>query len=228
MSAPETSLAAAGGPSVSLPGKSTLLVIDVQGDINNSRFDAARQFPMPQFNEYMQRIAALIVAARAGGLPIIYLQEVHHPSLIDFGRELDGFERVHCIEDAPGTAIAPEMDRRPGDFYIRKRRYSAFFCTELEIYLRGLESTTLIMVGGFTDVCVHYTFADAHQRGYTCRVVEDCVAGSSLEAHQAALAAMEFLQPGCRCQRDELIARIAVTGAGAFPRENNQSAKEPV
>jgi biuret amidohydrolase len=210
MSAPETSLAA-GGPDASSRGKPALLVIDVQGDIKSSRFDAVRQFPMPSFNDYMQRIPALIAAARADGLPIIYLQEVHHPSLIDFGRELDGFERVHCIEDAPGTAIAPEVDRRPEDFYIRKRRYSAFFCTELEIYLRGLESTTLIMVGGFTDVCVHYTFADAHQRGYRCRVVEDCVAGSSLEAHQAALQAMESLQPGSRCRRDELIAQIAAS-----------------
>ena len=205
MSVPETSVAAA-----SLPGNPVLLVIDVQGDINTPRFDAARQFPMRDFNDYMQRIPRFIAAARAASLPIIYLQEVHHPSLVDFGRELDGFERVHCIEDAPSTAIAPEVDRRPQDFYIRKRRYSAFFCTELEIFLRGLEATTLIMVGGFTDVCVHYSFADAHQRGYTCRVVEDCVAGSSLAAHEAALQAMESLQPGSRCRRDELIAQMAL------------------
>jgi nicotinamidase-related amidase len=205
MSVPEASAAAA-----SLPGNPVLLVIDVQGDINTSRFDAARQFPMPDFNDSMQRIPRFIAAARAASLPIIYLQEVHHPSLVDFGRELDGFERVHCIEDAPSTAIALEVDRRPQDFYIRKRRYSAFFCTELEIFLRGLKATTLIMVGGFTDVCVHYSFADAHQRGYTCRVVEDCVAGSSLAAHEAALQAMESLQPGSRCRRDELIAQIAL------------------
>jgi nicotinamidase-related amidase len=185
-----------------------LLVIDVQGDINTPRYDAVRQFPMVDFIEYMQRIPRLISAARDAGLPIIYMQEVHHPSLVDFGRELDGFERVHCLEDEPSTAIAPEVDRRPQDFYIRKRRYSAFFSTELEIYLRGLKTNTLIMVGGFTDVCVHYSFADAHQRGYTCCVVEDCVAGSSLAAHEAALQAMEFLQPGSRCRRDDLIARL--------------------
>jgi nicotinamidase-related amidase len=197
-------------PGAPLPGKLVLLVIDVQGDLTSSRYDFARQFPMPHYNDYMQRIPALIAVARARGIPIIYMQEVHHPSLIDFGRELDGFERVHCLENDPGTAIAPELDRRPQDFHIRKRRYSAFFCTELEIYLRGLGATTLLMVGGFTDVCVHYTFADAHQRGYVCRVVDDCVAGSSLEAHQAALASMEFLQPDSRCLRDDLMARIDV------------------
>jgi nicotinamidase-related amidase len=193
-----------------LPGKLVLLVIDVQGELTGTRYDVARDFPMPNFNEYMRRIPAVIAAARARSVPIIYMQEVHHPSLIDFGRELDGFERVHCLENAPDTAISPEVQLRPESFHIRKRRYSSFFCTELDIYLRGLEAATLLMVGGFTDVCVHYTFADAHQRGYVCRVVEDCVAGSSFEAHQTALQAMEFLQPGSRCRRDEVIAQMAV------------------
>jgi len=189
-------------------GKPALLVIDVQGDLTTSRDDAVRDFPMAGYNDYMRRIPALITAARECKLPIIYMQEVHHPSLVDFGRELDGFERVHCLENVPGTAISAEVDRRPDDFWVRKRRYSSFFGTDLEILLRGLEATTLLLVGGFSDVCVHYTFADAHQRDYVCRVVEDCVAGSSQAAHEAALAAMDYLQPGCRCKRDVLIASL--------------------
>jgi nicotinamidase-related amidase len=43
---------------------------------------------------------------------------------------------------------------------------------------------------------VHYTFVDAHQSDYFCRVIEECVAGSSLEAHHASLNAMEYLQTG--------------------------------
>jgi len=46
---------------------------------------------------------------------------------------------------------------------------------------------------------VHYTFVDAHQHNYHCRVVEDCVGGSSQPAHEAALQAMEYLQTGARC-----------------------------
>jgi nicotinamidase-related amidase len=56
----------------------------------------------------------------------------------------------------------------------------------------------LFLIGGHTDVCVHYTFVDAHQHDYFCRVVEDVVAGSSPEAHDAALNAMEYLQRGAR------------------------------
>lgn len=198
-----------GRPSAALAGAPVLLVIDVQGDSISAEQDPVRQFPMPNYGKRMRRVPALIAAARLRDIPIVYMQEVHHPSMIDFGRELDGFERVHCLESEPDTAIAAEVDRRATDFWVRKRRYSSFFGTDLQILLKGLKATTLLMVGGFTDVCVHYTFADAHQYGYACRVVEDCVAGSSIDAHEAALAAMERLQPGCRCDSQELIALLS-------------------
>lgn len=43
---------------------------------------------------------------------------------------------------------------------------------------------------------MHYTFVDGHQHDYFCRVIEDCVAGGSLAAHDASLKAMEYLQTG--------------------------------
>ncbi len=64
---------------------------------------------------------------------------------------------------------------------------------------------TLILCGGLTDVCVHYTFVDGHQSDYFCRVIDDCVAGSSLEAHEASLRAMEYLQTGARCTRESIL-----------------------
>ena len=88
------------------------------------------------------------------------------------------------------------MGFAPGDYVVPKRRYSAFFGTDLEILLKGLKTDTLLLCGGLTDVCVHYTYVDGHQSDYHCRVVEDCVAGSSLEAHDAALRAMAYLQSG--------------------------------
>ena len=94
---------------------------------------------------------------------------------------------------------------RAGDYLIQKRRYSAFYGTDLEILLRGLKVDTLILTGGLTDVCVHYTFVDAHQGDYFCRVIEDCVAGSSIEAHDAALRAMEYLQTGAVRQIDVIL-----------------------
>ena len=201
-----------------IEGKPALVVIDIQAStfIDDSAERAIDN--MPGYKDRMLAARQVIDAARTAGIPVIFVQEVHHPSHIDFGRELDGAEDVHCIETDPRTALAvKEMDVRADDFHVRKRRYSAFFGTDLEILLKGLDVQTLILVGGLTDVCVHYTFVDGHQHDYFVRVIEDCVAGSSLEAHDASLKAMEYLQTGAvRGTEDVLegMARFGVAAAG--------------
>ena len=178
-------------------GRPALIVIDIQASTFIDDSTERSIDNMPGYRDRMMRARGAIDAARAADVPVIFVQEIHRADLIDFGRELDGDEDIHCLDDDPRTEIAAkEMDFRSSDYLIRKRRYSAFFGTDFEILLRGLKVDTLVLVGGLTDVCVHYTFVDAHQSDYFCRVIEDCVAGSSVEAHDAALRAMEYLQTG--------------------------------
>lgn len=123
-------------------------------------------------------------------------QEVHRPDLIDFGRELDGEEPVHCVEGTSGVSLLPDFQPRAGEHLIRKRRYSAFFATDLDLLLRGLGVRTVIVCGFLTDVCVHYTCADAHQLDYCVRLVAEACGGSTLAASEAVFAAVERLQHG--------------------------------
>ena len=188
-----------------IEGRPALIVVDIQAETFYDRTDEAIP-TMPDYPERMLKARSLIDKARETNIPVIFIQEVHRPDLVDFGRELDGDEDVHCIETAPGTEIAiKEMGFLPNDYLVKKRRYSAFFGTDFEILLRGLKIDTLLLCGGLTDVCVHYTFVDGHQSDYFCRVIEDCVAGSSLEAHDASLRAMEYLQTGARCKRSKVL-----------------------
>jgi nicotinamidase-related amidase len=182
-----------------IEGHPALVVIDIQAGTFVERENRAIAH-MPGYADRMAQARVAIDRARACGIPVIFIQEVHRPDLIDFGRELDGSEDVHCLENNPDTEIAiEEMGFQPEDYLIKKRRYSAFFATDFEILLRGLKVSTLLLCGGLTDVCVHYTFVDGHQSDYFCRVIEDCVAGSSKDAHESALRAMEYLQRGaCR------------------------------
>jgi nicotinamidase-related amidase len=129
------------------------------------------------------RIPQLIDSARENSIPIIF---ANHASL-------DGASRV---------------DSRPDEYLIRHRRHSVFYGTELPILLRDLQASTVILAGGVTSVSVHYSFVDAHQYDYFCRVVEDCVAGSSARGHEAALRAMEYMQTGARRQSAEVIAAL--------------------
>lgn len=200
-----------GDPRRLIEGQPVLVVIDIQGGAPGA--DAASTIPfMPGYQENMARAPRFIEVARRCGVPVVFFQEAHRRDLVDFGRELDGAEGVHLLEGDPGTEVDPALGMGPDDYLIRKRRYSCFFGTDFEILLKGLKGKTLILIGGHTDVCVHYTFVDAHQHDYFCRVVEDCVAGSSLEAHEAALCAMEYLQTGARRTMAEVVAAFEQFG----------------
>ncbi len=199
-----------------IEGQPVLLVIDIQKGCFCPEMPGIPG--MPDYSARMQAAAELVKAARSFDIPIVFVQEAHRPNGVDFGRELDGREGIHCIETDETTQIADEVEMRSDDYFIRKRRYSCFFGTDLEILLKGLKASTLILVGGLTDVCVHYTFADGHQHDYYCRVVEDCVAGSSQMAHEASLRAMEYLQRRARCSANDVLralSGLSVTSDGA-------------
>jgi biuret amidohydrolase len=193
-------------------GNPVLVVVDMQEGGAMSA-DTAGIPVMPGHAERVARAERLLAAARAAAVPVVFFQEVHRPSGVDFGRELDGTEGVHCVEGQAGTDLEPTLRPDLGgsnpEFHIVKRRYSGFIGTDFEIVLSGLKASTLILVGGLTDVCVHYTFADAHQRDFYVRVVTDCVGGSSQYRHDAALDAMEYLQTGALRTTEEIITAFA-------------------
>ncbi|WP_445170445.1 cysteine hydrolase family protein [Mycolicibacterium sp. Dal123E01] len=197
-------------------GNPVLVVVDMQ-ESGGMPADEVGIAHMPGYDDRIALAERLIAAARAASIPIVFFQEVHRPSGVDFGRELDGTEGEHCVEGRAGTPLhprlLPDFDGSNHEFHIVKRRYSGFIGTEFEIVLSGLKADTLILIGGLTDVCVHYTFADAHQRDFYVRVVTDCVGGSSVYLHDAALAAMEYLQAGATRTGAEIITALEELGA---------------
>ena len=171
--------------------KSALLVIDIQQEdfmeMNENNMGDPRW-------TVIRNGKRVLDVFRAKKLPVIQIKECHRPDMVDFGRELDGSEGIHCVEDRPENDYAKLTYPIAGKYRISKRRYSAFFGTDLEILLKGLGVDTLYLIGGLTDVCIHYTAVDAHQHDYHIRVVTDAVAGSSQEAHESALRAIRYLQ----------------------------------
>ncbi|MEU6642564.1 isochorismatase family cysteine hydrolase [Saccharomonospora sp. NPDC046836] len=200
-----------------ITGRPVLVVVDIQGGSGQTTPGEGGIPVMGGREQRAPRVRRLIDLARSAGVPVVYIQEVHKPSLVDIGRELDGAEGPHCIEGEDGTELASWLDPRPEEFVIRKRRYSAFFGTELEIVLKAYRAETLLLVGGLTDVCIHYTAVDAHQHDYRVRVITDCVGGSSERAHGYALEAIEYLQRDALVVSDDVAAWLtqrAATGAG--------------
>ncbi len=203
-----------------LVGPVALLVIDLQG--NGYQEDAERGIPLaPGFSSVVEHTVTLVEAARRFGIPVIFTAEHHSPELVDIGRELDGSEGVHCLSGDSGTELLEVLGRRPDEFLIMKRRYSAFFGTDLGIITKGLGVRTLIIAGALTDVCVHYSFVDAHQLDYHAFVVRECVIGSSCEANAAALDAIAYLQREAVVTLGEILESMgALSGKPASDRSH--------
>lgn len=189
-----------------LIGNAVLVVVDLQEE----GFVADGPIPiMPGYEDVVENCLELLRAARQAELPVIAIKEQHSRTWVDFGRELDGHEGPHDLEDDPLTEIVEQARPREDEYLVIKRRYSAFFGTDLEILLKGLKAETLVLCGGLSNVCVQYTYIDAHQHDYRVRVAQDAVIGSNPAAHQAALDAMAFFQLGALRSTQELVAAFA-------------------
>jgi biuret amidohydrolase len=202
-----------GKKDTSILGKSpVLLVIDVQHDFMDS--DGAVPCPATSVSgpkEVIENIHRLVNAARISKIPTIFTREIHRPSMIDMGRELDGNEPRHCIDGTKGPVTMEELGAdklQENQFLVPKRRYSAFIGTDLIFLLNAFKADTLILTGAATNVCVHYTGADAHQYDYRIKVVEEATAGTSPEAHKAALEALEYLQNGALVHMGEVVEAL--------------------
>lgn len=113
-----------------------------------------------------------------------------------------------CIDETKGTTIIEELgaiNLADNQYLVPKRRYSAFIGTDLVFLLNAFKADTLVLTGAATNVCVHYTGADAHQYDYRIKVVEEATAGTSPEAHMAALQSLEYLQHGAIVHLGEVV-----------------------
>lgn len=124
--------------------------------------------------------------ARAAGDPVIFACDRHLPDDAEFA-----LYPPHCIAGTWGAEIVDELTPREGEVVLPKRRFSAFFGTDLDMRLREMQVQEVRIVGVCTNICVLYTSADARMRGYGVRVPVDAVASFDAESHAAALRELE-------------------------------------
>jgi len=166
-----------------------LIVIDMQNDF----LVKGAPIECPGGLQIVESIHSLAETFRQKNRPVIYTQEIHREQQVDFGLELAYEEPLHCVEGSDGVEIFQGLCPKPEDYVIQKRRYSAFFATDLDLLLKGLDCHTLVLVGVATDVCVRATAQDAQQYNYRVFVPQECVAGTSIEAHCGALNNIAYI-----------------------------------
>ncbi len=121
------------------------------------------------------KIARLLRAARARGVPVVYTHGV--PQRTGATRH----------EARMGTDIVREIAPHRGDQVYRKSGASAFFGTPLPGYLIGLGVDTLVVAGCTTSGCVRASVVDAHDYRFRVIVVEECVFDRAVTPHRLNL-----------------------------------------
>jgi ureidoacrylate peracid hydrolase len=158
------------------PSRTALIVVDMENDF------VAEGAPMetPAGRAMVPRLRQAIEHARAVGIRVLFTTHSHRADGCDLGRHRDLWspiaDGVSCVDDTPGIEIYKEISPAENEIVIKKRRYSAFFGSDLDIVLRGWGIDTVVITGVTTENCCHATARDAFFRDYRVAFLSDATA----------------------------------------------------
>ena len=215
------------------PVDTALLVIDMQyHDASPDRgFNLALDKLDPGCMDYFNRrneelvipaIARLLAFARGCGMKVVYLTlGSHYRDLRDVPERLRRWIRQLEAESgipdifwagSPAFAIRREIEPLPDETIVNKTTFGAFNSSSIELVLRQLGVSNLVITGISTNCCVETTARDAADRGFGCVIVDEATADYDQDAHDAALRAFHFNFGRVVRTADDVIAAID-TGA---------------
>ena len=157
------------------------LIIDMLKD----NFDESKNLPItPLAKEIIASINSLISVFRREGWPIVFSTDAFHEEDFIF----KGRMKPHSLEGTEGAEVIDELDRKEEDLWLPKPRFSAFFKTDLDQWLRKREITLCVIAGIATNFCVLTTVMDAICHDFKVALLEDCSAALDKNIHQQILA----------------------------------------
>jgi maleamate amidohydrolase len=158
-------------------------------DVIAAFFEPGMPSYYPAVHDVVPPLRALLAAARASGAIVVHAVERHYPGFADF--EWSKLPRHH-EEGAADAAIVPEF--RPqgrNEILVLKRRFSAFFATDLALFLTEQGIRKVVIAGVKTNVCIRATAQDAFANGFEPIVPRE--ATNSNRPHLAA-ASLEDIE----------------------------------
>lgn len=160
------------------PASTAVLVVDMLNDF----LEDGGAMVLPPGRVLYEPINRLLEVARSAGATIVWVCDCHPAVDREFEKR-----KPHCIDGTWGAEIVPALRPQEGEYRVRKRRYSGFFETDLDLRLRERAIKTVIVVGVVTNICVRSTVNDAFFRGYDVVVPSDCVAATGPREQEATL-----------------------------------------
>lgn len=170
-------------PPIKLDATTALVVIDLQKGI------IGREFAPYSGVQVVDTVKELAKHFRRAGAPVVLVN-------VEFSKDLKDLLRPEV--DMP-NAIPPggypenfsdliNGLAMPGDIFITKRQWSAFYGTELDLQLRRRGIKTIVLTGVATNMGVESTARQAFEHNYSLVIVEDATSAFTNEMHQFAVS----------------------------------------
>jgi len=156
--------------------KPALIIVDMLKDTFNKHPDAFITKAAMRFVPTINRLSAMF---REKGFPVIFSCDSFLPNDFIF----KGKMKLHSIRGTDGATVIDELERKASDIVSEKRRFSAFFKTDLDQTLRTFGCDTVVVAGIATHICVLTTVLDAVASDFQAILLKDCCAAHKPEYH---------------------------------------------
>jgi len=154
------------------PSRTAVVVVDMI----NEFCKPGGKMVLPGYEKLMPQQTALIAAARQHDMPVFFVIDSHRKNM---RRDREWLKRTpHCVENTWATEVIDELEPRDDDIFIIKHRYSAFFRTDMDLVLKDMMISQIVVFGVVTNICVRSTVHDAFFEGYEVVVPHDACAAT--------------------------------------------------
>lgn len=177
------------------PDTTAVVLIEFQNDFTSAGgtlHDAVA--PVMESTDMLANTVALVEAARAAGVQIIhvpiqftagYRELSAHP----YGILAGVVESKSFLKDEWGSQIVDDLTPADADIVIEgKRGLDSFMSTNLDFILRSRGTRTIALAGFLTNCCVESTMRTGYEKGFEVLTLTDCMAATSPEEHDNAIA----------------------------------------
>jgi len=169
--------------------KTALLIIDMQNDFVLE----GKPLKVAGAPAVIPKIQNVLAEFRKRSLPVFHIVRVHRPdgSDVEIIRQDLFRKQPFAVEGSHGAAVIDELAPCTGEYTLEKTRMSAFIGTELDLMLRTLQVTTLVVCGIQTPNCIRTTVFDGIAYNYPVVLVDDATGAASEEVHRANVRDMQ-------------------------------------
>ncbi|WP_327295482.1 MULTISPECIES: isochorismatase family protein [unclassified Streptomyces] len=131
--------------------------------------------------EIIERAARLADAFRAHDLPVVLVRVTGGAPGRNESPARQGTPPADWAE------LVPELNQQDTDIVVTKQTWGAFYGTDLDMQLRRLGVTQVVLGGIATAIGVESTARSAQEHGYHVTVATDAVTDMDPEAHRNAV-----------------------------------------